>query len=303
MKRVNLKGNLLILLATFIWGTAFAAQDIAMDNLKPLTFNAARFLIGGCVTMIPALILNKRNEKHINKQSNIKPPFKNTILFAGLVCGAVLFVSSLLQQIGIQYTTVGKGGFITSLYVVIVPVAGLFFKRKPHIRVWIGVAAAVAGMYLMCIGGGFAVNAGDMYILACAFCFAGHILVVDHFAPRFSGIMLSSIQFFVVGFCSCIGALIFETPSFGGILAAAGPILYSGCLSCGIAYTLQIFAQKSTDPAIAGMLFATESIFALITGVLILGERFSLRELFGCALVMAALLVAQIPGKNEDKAV
>lgn len=293
--KAKIKSNVLIIIATLIWGTAFAAQSVAMDYLSPFTFNGARFIVGGLVTLPPAIISSRR-DKSVLKEI---PGKRTNVLLAGVCCGVVLFISSALQQFGILYTTVGKAGFITSLYVVIVPLFGLFTGRRVSFKVWTGVGFAVLGMYLLCVSGGFGINIGDGLILACALTFSVHILLIDRFAGRVNHIAVSCVQFFTVGILATISAFIVEKPDFSQILKCAWPILYTGVFSSGVAYTLQIIAQKNTDPEIASLLFSLESVFAAVTGFIFLGERLSVREAAGCVLVMLAIAVAQWPGKKR----
>ncbi len=223
---------------------------------------------------------------------------RHILLIGGLCCGIALAVSSGFQQIGVANTTVGKAGFITALYIVIVPLLGIFLGKKVGALVWGGVGLAVIGMYLLCITEGFSISLGDLLVLICAVGFAVHILVIDHFSPKVDGVRMSCIQFFVCAVLSSIPMFIFETPSFSAILSAAMPILYTGVMSSGVAYTLQIVAQKDTDPTLASLLLSLESVFAVLAGWILLREGLSHRELLGCALVFAAVILAQWPKKT-----
>ena len=216
----------------------------------------------------------------------------------------------MLQQIGMIYTTAGKAGFITALYVVLVPVMGLVLRKKVRPLIWLCVLASAIGLYLLCMpasGGTGSINKGDLIVLACAVCFAVHILLIDHFSPKVDGVRLSCIQFFVAGIIAVIlmlpldPLLGYDIPSFSQLLDVWIPILYSGVLSCGVGYTLQIVAQADTDPTVASMILCLESVFAVIAGMIILGESMSLRETIGCVIMFAAILAAQMPAKNSSK--
>ena len=210
-----------------------------------------------------------------------------------------LFLASNLQQFGIKYTTVGKAGFITALYIILVPVLGLFMRKRVQGKVWVSVVLAVAGLYLLCITDGFSLGVGDLLVLLCALMFSVHILVIDYFSPRTDGVKMSCIQFFVCGILSGIAMLIFEKPSLDAILQAWMPILYAGVLSCGVAYTLQIVGQKDMDPTVAALILSLESVVSVLAGWVLLGESMSLRELSGCGLMFAAIILAQLPGSKE----
>ena len=224
----------------------------------------------------------------------------HALLAGGICCGLALFVASNLQQIGIQYTTVGKAGFITALYIVLVPVFGIFLKKRAGIRVWVSVALAVAGLYLLCITDRLALGKGDILVLLCAVVFAVHILVVDHFSAKTDGVRMSCIQFLVCGLLSGVCMLLTEHPEMRLILQAWQPILYAGVFSCGVGYTLQIIGQKGTDPTVASLILSLESVVSVLAGWLLLGQRLSVRELGGCALMFAAILLAQLPERRQS---
>ncbi len=232
----------------------------------------------------------KKNNNNINKK---------TLYIGGCLCGIVLFIASSFQQIGIQYTTVGKSGFITALYIIIVPVLGLLFKKKVQKRVWFSVVIALIGLYLLCIKENFEISRGDFLILMCAVCFSIHILVIDKFSPLVDGVRMSCIQFFVAGILGIIPMFIFENPELANLIQAYSPILYAGVMSSGVAYTLQIIGQKYTSPVMATLIMSLESVFAALSGWLILGEILSVKELIGCVLVFAGIIIAQLPDKNE----
>ena len=292
---VQLKNSMLLLLTATIWGVAFVAQSAGMDYVGGFTFNCIRSLIGGLV-LIPCIFLLRK------WRGQSKEPANNKILIAGgTSCGVVLFVASNLQQQGIRYTTVGKAGFITALYIVLVPVLGLFLHQKVGKLIWIGLLFAVAGLYFLCINEQFAVGMGDLLVLGCAAVFAVHILVIDYFAPKVDCVAMSCIQFLVCGALSGIPAILFEEISLQNILSGAGPILYAGVLSCGVAYTLQIVGQKNMNPTVASMILSLESVISVLAGLLILHQKPSGRELLGCGLVFVAVVLSQLPQKESFK--
>ena len=306
----------MLMLTAFIWGSSFVAQKSGMDLIGPLAFNGIRTLIGGIV-LIPAIMFLKnwkvkkalqagKTAAEVSEEDRKKE--NRLLIIGGICCGIALLVASNLQQIGIFYTTAGKAGFITALYVVLVPICGLFIGKKVRPVIWLCVLASAVGLYLLCMPaeGGFGhINKGDLLIMLCALCFTGHILVIDYFSPKVDGVKLSCIQFFVAGILSIIlmfpldPALGFDLPSFSTLIDSWLPVLYAGVLSCGVAYTLQIVAQADTDPTIASMILCLESVFAVIAGMIILGESMSLREIAGCLIMFAAIVVSQLPAKEE----
>ncbi len=288
MRNKKLRANALLLLTALIWGMAFVAQRKGMDAVSPFTFNGTRSLIGGLV-LLPCI-------RFLDKGKSAKWP-----ILAGVLCGIVLFLGSTLQQHGIVTSSAGKAGFITALYIIMVPVFGIFVKRHIPWAVWAGVLLSICGMYLLCGGNGFSIEAGDIYLLLGSVSFALHILIIDYFAPKVDCVRMSCIQFFVAGILSTIAMFVFETPRLGDIVSAGVPILYAGVLSCGVAYTLQTVAQKDTDPASAALICSLESVFALIGGVLIMGEKFTSRELWGCLIIFVAILLAQLPILQDRK--
>jgi drug/metabolite transporter (DMT)-like permease len=290
------KSNLMLVVTALIWGSAFVAQSVGMDYLGPFTFNSVRCFLGGLI-LLPVIKLFDMQKKNDTKRKNPR-----TLLVGGICCGTALAVASSLQQLGIVYTTAGKAGFITALYILIVPVMGLLLKKKVGKKTWIGVALAVIGMYFLCITDGFSISGGDFLVFLCAIIFAVHIMVIDHFSPRVDGVKMSCIQFFVCGILCAIPMLLFERPDPAQILAAWMPLCYAGFLSCGVAYTLQIVAQKNTNPTVASLLMSLESVFAVLTGWIILGERLTPREFAGCALMFAAIILAQLPEKKKEQA-
>ena len=288
----KLRGSLMLLLTAIIWGVAFVAQSDGMNYVGPFTYNGVRTLLGG-VVLIPVIAFFKTFPSKKDEQKE-KAPLKTTVL-GGIICGVVFFVAGMLQQYGISMTTAGKAGFITALYIVIVPVISFIIFRKTTLKVWICCAIAIAGFYFLCINEGFSVSAGDLLVLACALFFAVHIMVVDRFnAHGIDGTLMSCVQFFTAGTLMLICMFIFEKPDINAILSAWLPIVYGGVMSCGVAYTFQILGQRTTEPATATLLMSLESVFAALAGCLLLGETLSIKELAGCALVFAAVILAQI---------
>ncbi|KIR03498.1 Permease of the drug/metabolite transporter (DMT) superfamily [Lachnospiraceae bacterium TWA4] len=300
----HLKGNLCLTLTAFIWGLAFVAQSVGMDYVGPFTFNFLRFFVGG-ISLIPVMFLLRKgnftesaskNENSIESTSH--KASKNLLVISGICCGVILGIASNFQQIGIQYTTIGKAGFITALYIIIVPIIGIFLKKSIGLKVWISVAIALVGMYLLCITESLSLGTGDLFVLLCAFIFSLHIICVDYFSPKVDSVKLSCIQFFVASLVSCIGMLILESPSINGVLLAWMPILYAGIFSSGVGYTLQVIGQKYTSPTEASLIMSLESVFSLLAGWVILHERLSTKELLGCALVFIAIILTQLPDKK-----
>lgn len=292
------KNTFLLLLTAFIWGIAFVAQSVGMDYVGPLTFNASRFIIGA-IFLIPCIaFLDKLKEKENQaacKNIPAAPQNKKVLIIGGICCGIAIAAASTLQQYGIAYTTVGKAGFITALYIVIVPILGIFLKRKPRLIIWFSVLLALVGLYFLCMTDSLSFSKGDTLVLLCAFVFSLHIMIIDHFSPMVDGVRMSCIQFAVAGVLCGIPALIFEHPTFSSLIAAWAPILYAGILSCGVAYTLQIVAQKNYDPTVASLLLSLESVFSVLAGWVILHQALSPREIFGCVLVFIAIILVQLP--------
>lgn len=332
MKNTSWRSPLLLFLTALIWGVAFVAQSVGMDYVGAFTFNCTRCLIGGIV-LIPCIFLLDRirdgGKSAEDNQSGMVPDGKNrdankrgitpdgksadakragisgdasgrrTLVTGGICCGIALFVASNLQQFGIKYTSVGKAGFITALYIVIVPLFGIFLKKRVGVKIWFSVVLAVIGLYLLCIKEGFSIGFGDLLVLACAAVFAVHILVIDHFSPMVDGVRMSCIQFFVCGLLSGVGMLLFEEPQLKGILTAWMPILYAGVMSCGVAYTLQIVGQKDMDPTVASLILSLESVVSVLAGWVLLGQKLSARELSGCVLMFGAIILAQLPERRK----
>ena len=297
------RNTFLLILTAFIWGVAFVAQSVGNAYVGPWTFTASRSVIGA-LFLIPCIaFLDKLKAKETSSSNNAavkdEPNNTKTLIIGGICCGTALAIASMLQQYGIAYTTVGKAGFITALYIIIVPILGIFFKRNPGLRVWISVLLAVAGLYFLCMTDSLSLGKGDLLVMLCALVFSFHILIIDHFSPMVDGVRMACIQFAVVAVICGIPALIFEQPSLSSILDAWAPILYAGMLSSGVGYTLQIVAQKNYDPTVASLIMSLESVFSVLAGWVILGQSLTPRELFGCALMFGAIILVQLPDRKK----
>ena len=294
MDQKALRGSLLLLLGSVIWGAAFVAQRVGMDHMGPYTFNGIRMLLAWIV-MIPVTVIFERRARN---KPFYKAPNPKEQRLAGVLCGGLLFIASSLQQMGLVSTSAGKAGFITALYVVLVPVAAwLIFRKNPGSVIWVGVVIAVFALWLLCMpprGSGFRLQGGDLLVLGCAVCFTFQILCVDHYAPRVSGVRLARDEFLVTGGLSMMIALATETITGDGIREAMIPILYAGVMSGAVGYTLQVLGQRDTDPTVASILMCLESVFAVLTGVVILGEKMTVRETVGCILMFSAVILAQL---------
>lgn len=307
----RLKTTLLPLLAAIIWGTAFAAQDVCADSMEAMTFNALRFFIAVLFLLIVGFVIKTvRRRKAVaeGEVPTLAAPEKRRVerwrlWLAAFLCGTALAAASVLQQAGMSLgTDAGKSGFITALYVVLVPVAGLFFKKRVPLVFWLAVLLAVAGLYLLCMGGTLNIAPGDLLTLLCAVMFTVQILLIDRFSPGLDSIDLCTAQFTVAGVWSALGMLLFEKPAFSAILNCALPLLYVAIFSSGVAYLLQIVSQREGDPAIVSLLFCLESVFSVIAGAILLHQRMTAREYLGCALLFIAVLIAQVPElKRKDK--
>ena len=298
----KMQSNIMLLITAIIWGSAFVAQK-AGTVLEPFTYSGLRMLIGGLV-LIPVIMVFAKLDKNPNtKTVEEKKASEKMNLIGGIWCGIVLCLATNLQQFGMYFDTdAGKTGFITTLYVVIVPVLGLFLKRKVKPIVWGCIGLAVVGFYFLTMAGsgaGFTLATGDFFVLLCAFGFAVHITVVDYFIEKCDGIKLSSIQFLTAGVISLILMAIFENPVMADIIGCAGAILYCGVMSSGVAYTLQVLGQKHAEPATASLILSLESVFAVIFGALLLKETMTMYELIGCVIIFVAVLIPQLPSKEE----
>lgn len=302
MKHNQVRQVVFPVLAALIWGTAFVAQDLCADSIGTFTFNATRYFIAVLVLLVILLLFDKLKKNKPQLTAGEKKSASKKLWLGGLCCGTALAVASNFQQAGlVAGTDAGKAGFITALYVVLVPVFGLLFKRKVSLPVWIAVALSVLALYLLCIKGDFTLAPGDLLILVCAVCFAVHILVIDYFTALCDGVKLSCLQFLFAGVWSAIGMFVFETPVWSTILSCALPLLYVGVFSCGVAYTLQILAQKDSNPTVVTILLSLESVFAVISGAVILHQQMTPREYVGCVLMLAAVVLAQIPNPFAKK--
>ena len=294
---MKIKNGIMLVLTAFIWGTAFVAQSVGMDYLGPFTFNGVRSLIGGAALLPCIWLFQKGKGKATEKPSR---GARKELIAGGIACGLLLFAASSLQQIGIQYTTAGKAGFITAFYIVIVPVLGIFLHKKIGWKVWGAVTIALAGLYFLCITEKVAMGKGDILIFLCALVFSIHILVIDYFSPKVDGVKMSCIQFFVCGIVSLPPMFFKETPKIGAMVEGWAPLLYAGVLSCGVAYTLQIIGQKNVNPAVASLILSLESCFSVLAGWMVLGEKLSVRESVGCVLMFAAIILAQLPDRKKE---
>lgn len=289
-----MKNNILLVLTALIWGCAFVAQSVGMDYVGPFTFNMARFLIGAIVLLPVIWFMDRQRKTGAEKGAGQK-----TLIIGGICCGIALAVASTLQQWGILFTTVGKAGFITAMYIVIVPLLGIFIGKKVRPLIIGCVAIAVVGFYFLCMTESLRLGLGDFLVLLCAIAFSIHILVIDHFSPKVDGVKMSAIQFLTAAIISAVPTLLWEQPVFTEILQAWQPVLYAGVMSCGVAYTLQIIAQKNADPTVASLLLSLESVFSVLAGWVLLGQELSLKELFGCVLIFCAIILAQLPEKKK----
>ena len=295
MKTAIVKSELLLLLAALIWGVAFTAQRVGMEYMGPFLFNGIRFGLGALV--LGAFILIRKN-----REIDIRPEFlhdqKRMLVRGGIVAGMLVFTGASLQQTGMVYTTAGNGGFITGLYVVFVPILGLFLRHRPALFVWIGALLAAIGMYFLSVTGSFHISKGDLLVLGCAFVWAFHVLYIGHVSPRVDALKLALIQYVVTSLLSMIVALLIETIAWQAIVDATVPLLYGGIFSVGVAYTLQIVGQKKAPPAHAAIILSAEAVFAALGGWLILHEVLSARALLGCSLMLAGMVLAQVKREN-----
>ena len=290
------RSDLLLLLAAAIWGFAFVAQRVGMDYVGPFTFSAVRFSLGSLV-LVPFLLFRKKQA--FNRLSPTKQE-KTRIIWLQLLLGLLVFGGVSFQQYGLVYTTAGNAGFITGLYVVFVPVIGLFLGQRNHFTIWIGFALAIAGLYFLSVKEGFSINFGDYLVLICALIWSVHVLLVGVVAPKTDPIRTAIIQFAICAFLSWIVALGFEEISLQPILDALWPILYGGVMSVGIGYTLQVFAQQKAHPAYASIILSLESVFAVLGGWLILNELVTGKIILGCCLMLAGMIVVQVKGFSRD---
>lgn len=316
VKTHKLRNTFFLFLTAMIWGAAFVAQSVSMDYIGPFTFICLRSVIGGLFLIPVIIVLDGIRRKSQNESANVvssentlhniemdiekeekqRLSWKNKQLIeGGIVCGILLFFANCFQQTGIQYTTVGKAGFITTFYIIIVPLIGLFFKKYCGILTWIGVVIALAGLYFLCITQKLTIQRGDALILCCSVLYAGQILAIDHYNPFVDGVKMSCIQFLTGGVLGAVFMFLFENPSVAMILSAAGPILYTGIMSTGVGYTLQIVGQKGLNPTVAALILSLESVFSALSGYVFLHQVLTTRESIGCVLMFIAIVLAQLP--------
>ncbi|MCR4841807.1 MAG: DMT family transporter [Eubacterium sp.] len=288
----SIKHSAMMLLTSFIWGTTFVAQSIASDILSPLAYNATRSVLA-CIFLGIVIAILDRTPYITKKPADAKE--RRFIVKGGVICGLLLTAAIFCQQYGLAYTTAGKSSFITAFYIILVPVFGIFLKKRTTAIVKLSVAIALVGLYLLCITDEFSINHGDFFMLICAVIFTLQIMAVDYFSPGIDGIRLSFVQFLTVSVVSGVLSLIFEQPSLGSIVECAGPIIYAGIFSSGIAYTLQILAQQGLNPTVAALLMSMESLFGAVSSAIVLGERMTGREILGSALMFAAIILSQLP--------
>ncbi len=305
MDKKRILGNLMLLLTALIWGFSFVFQRVGMDHIEPLTFGSARSVLAALALLVLVVLTDRQKKRKGLPETRSAPEaeaYRKNTLRGGVVCGIFLTLAASFQQMGIVYTTAGKTGFITALYIVFVPVIGwIFLKKNITWLVWIGVVLATAGMYFLSITDTFALTKGDTLIFICAIFFALHILSCDHFVQIADPLKMSMIQFVVAAVLGGAAAFVFETPTAGKLMAAAVPILYAGILSGGVAYTLQMFAQKFTEPTVASLILSLEAVFGVLGGWLILKEVMTPREVLGSAVVFAAIILVQIPLPEKKK--
>lgn len=286
MKKSRVRGSLFLFLASLIWGTAFVAQSVGMDYVGPFTFTASRSIIGSIV-LLP-VILFRKNRGFMKPVRDLK-----LTVTGGILCGTFLCIATNLQQTGLTMTTVGKAGFITAMYIVLVPVIGVFMGKRAHWKIWLAVVLAAAGLYLLSMSGSFSLQTGDFLMILCAVAFAFQILSIDHFLEHVDPILLSCMEFFVCGTASLLLAVLFETPQMSSLAAAKWTILYTGVLSSGVAYTFQVLGQRELEPSLASLIMSFESVISALSGWLILGQVLRRREITGCVIMFAAILLAQ----------
>jgi drug/metabolite transporter (DMT)-like permease len=297
MKKEKIESVLVLFLVAAIWGFSFVAQRIGMRFMGPFLFNSVRFMLGAIVLLPFILFKNKKeseDERYLKKEKNKK------VIFAGVFAGFLIFIAVSFQQFGVIYTTAGKAGFITGLYIIFVPIIGIIFKQKIKINVWIGVILAIIGLYLLSIKNGMSMGKGDIFVLIGAIFWAFHVQIIGHFAGRVESLKLAFGQFFVNSLLSFSGALIFEKISLYAISKGIWAILYAGVLSVGVAYTLQIFGQKRISPSVSAIILSIESVFSVIGGWLVLNEILSVKEIIGCLLMLLAMIIAQISFNDDN---
>ncbi len=303
MVKTNYKSIAMLFLTALIFGTTFVAQQQGMDYIGPFTYITARSVIGALFLFISALLFDKADKSSTTfSLSNSLKRFKNkNLVVGGILCGIVMFAATSFQQVGLMYTTVGKAGFLTSLYIVIVPILGLIFRKKVHKIIWFCAAVAVVGMYFLCITEDFSVSIGDFLVFMCAVMFSFHFMILDKYSPIVDCVRMSCIQFIVCGLISLVTSVMLETITLEGIIAAWFPIMYAGVFSSGIAFTLQSLAQRDTSPFVASLIVSLESVVSVLAGFVLLGETLTPREIMGCILIFGAIIFAQVPDYLNSK--
>ncbi len=300
MNKFIFRQSMILFMAATVWGVAFVAQSVGMDYVGPYTFIAVRNVVALAVLVPCAIFMDRNRQGKGTEERHYQKEDKKVLVIGGICCGICLFTASTLQQFGVKYTTVGKAGFITAMYLVIVPVFGLFLKKKTGFKVWIAVVLASLGLYLLCITkGDFRLQKGDLYMLGCAAVFAVHILVIDHFSPLVDGVKLSCIQTFTNAVLGAVMMLLLEQPHLSEIIAAWLPILYAGALSSGVGYTFQIIGQKGMNPTAASLILSLESVISVLAGWLLLHQVLTTREIAGCVLAFAAIILVQLPERRK----
>ncbi|MGY3904351.1 DMT family transporter [Aeromonas lusitana] len=286
-----MRSNMMLLMAAAIWGLGFVAQRLGMDHMGPFTFNGLRFLLGA-LSLLPLLWWLKSRQPSAPSE----PPSgeRRLLLIGGLLAGTVLFSAASLQQVGLLYTTAAKAGFITGLYIILVPVIGLLLRHKTGVNTWVGALIAMAGLYYLSVTDDFTIGYGDLLQVIGALFWAIHLLVLDHYSNRVAPIRLAGVQFLVCGLLSLATAFVIETPTLGAAVAGWQALLYAGLVSVGIGYTLQVVGQRGAHPAHAAIILSLETVFAAIGGVLLLGESLDERAIVGCSLMLAGMLISQI---------
>ena len=296
-KLFQLRQSLILLLTAVIWGVAFVAQSVGMEYVGPYTFIAVRFSLGA-LTLLPVILLQGRYTAGGGVNGDSQPDTRAKsgpgLWMGGILCGTALMIASSLQQFGIMKTTVGKAGFITAMYIIIVPILGIFIGKRIRPLIWLCVLIAAVGLYLLSMSGSFVLQTGDGLCLACAFVFAVQIMLIDHFVDEVDGVRLSAIQFLTASVLGTVMMMLFEHPSWRALYEARVSLLYTGIMSSGVAYTLQIIGQRGLNPTIASLIMSLESVIAAVAGFIFLHQAFTSRELIGCILMAAAIVLAQL---------
>ncbi len=295
-KKITLRAAIMMVTAALIWGVAFVAQSAGMDHVGPFTFGCVRAILG-VLTLLP--VIPYLDKKLTGRVRSFEECGGKQLLLAGVSCGVILTTASMFQQFALLTTSAGKAGFLTTLYIVFVPLLGLFLRRRVGRKVYFAVVIAIFGMYLLCVTESFTIQGGDLLVTCSALIYACHILAIDHFAPKVEGVRMSAIQFAVMAVLCGIIMVPTEQPTLTQIMGAWLPLAYTGIMSTGVAYTLQIVAQRGADPTVSSLLLSLESVFAVLAGWLILHEQLSPKELLGCGLVFLAVILAQLPEKQR----